>query len=80
MSSAFAPPLLELDHVSVSFGGLKALLNVSISVAAGEVVAVIGPNGAGKTTLFNAITGFVPMTAAASPFANDASTAFHPTT
>jgi branched-chain amino acid transport system ATP-binding protein len=61
VSSAFAPPLLKLDHVSVSFGGLKALLNVSISVAAGEVVAVIGPNGAGKTSLFNAITGLVPM-------------------
>jgi branched-chain amino acid transport system ATP-binding protein len=54
-------PLLQLEDVSVGFGGLKALSNVSLSVSAGEVVAVIGPNGAGKTSLFNAITGFVPI-------------------
>ncbi len=53
--------LLKLKNVSVGFGGLKALSNVSVSVRAGEVVAVIGPNGAGKTSLFNAITGFVPI-------------------
>lgn len=53
--------LLQLNNVSVGFGGLKALSNVSVSVRAGEVVAVIGPNGAGKTSLFNAITGFVPI-------------------
>jgi branched-chain amino acid transport system ATP-binding protein len=53
--------LLQLKNVSVGFGGLKALSNVSVSVRAGEVVAVIGPNGAGKTSLFNAITGFVPI-------------------
>ena len=49
--------------VSVGFGGLKALSGVSIEVRPSEVVAVIGPNGAGKTTLFNAISGFVPLTA-----------------
>jgi ABC-type branched-subunit amino acid transport system ATPase component len=51
------PPLLELDKVSLSFGGLKALSGLELHVAEGEVVSVIGPNGAGKTTVFNVITG-----------------------
>ncbi len=49
--------LLELDKVSLSFGGLKALSELDLHVAEGEVVSVIGPNGAGKTTVFNVITG-----------------------
>lgn len=52
------PPLLQVDNVSITFGGLKALQNVSLSVERGVVSGVIGPNGAGKTTLFNAISGF----------------------
>jgi len=55
--------MLELHDVSVSFAGLQALRNVSLSARGGEVRALIGPNGAGKTTLFNAITGYVPLSA-----------------
>ena len=54
-----AAPLLVADQVTVGFGGLLALDEVSMSVDDGEVVGVIGPNGAGKTTLFNVISGFV---------------------
>ena len=49
--------LLELDGVSLSFGGLKVVDELDLHVKEGEIVSVIGPNGAGKTTLFNLITG-----------------------
>ncbi|HEX5327487.1 MAG TPA: branched-chain amino acid ABC transporter ATP-binding protein/permease [Acetobacteraceae bacterium] len=55
-------PVLEVDGLTVRFGGLLALNGVSFRIARGETVAIIGANGAGKTTLFNAITGFVPPT------------------
>ncbi|MEY2936862.1 MAG: hypothetical protein RL033_7611, partial [Pseudomonadota bacterium] len=49
--------LLDVIGVSKSFRGLRALSQVSLQVAPGEIVAVIGPNGAGKTTFFNLIGG-----------------------
>jgi ABC-type branched-subunit amino acid transport system ATPase component len=50
-------PLLELDKLSLAFGGLHALSELDLRVEDREVVSVIGPNGAGKTTVFNVITG-----------------------
>jgi branched-chain amino acid transport system ATP-binding protein len=52
-------PLLRVEGVHVSFGGLAVLDDVSLDVPRGTVLGVIGPNGAGKTTLFNTICGFV---------------------
>jgi branched-chain amino acid transport system ATP-binding protein len=53
--------MLEVKQLSKSFGGIKAVRDVTFSVGAGSIYSVIGPNGAGKTTLFNLITGvYVP--------------------
>jgi branched-chain amino acid transport system ATP-binding protein len=51
--------VLDVRDVSVAFGGVKALTDVTLDIAAGEIVGIIGPNGAGKTTLFDVISGYV---------------------
>jgi branched-chain amino acid transport system ATP-binding protein len=55
--------MLEVREVSKHFGNLRAVQNVTLNVAAGELRAIIGPNGAGKTTLFNLLSGFFAPTA-----------------
>ncbi len=57
MTAVPQTPLLEIEHVTMKFGGLTAVRDVCFSVHSGDLIAVIGPNGAGKTTLFNTITG-----------------------
>jgi len=54
--------MLRVEHLSVAFGGVKAVNDVSFEVRPGEVYTLIGPNGAGKTTIFNAISLIVPAT------------------
>lgn len=53
-------PMLMLDKLQKSFGGLRVTVDVTFQVMPGEISAIIGPNGAGKTTLFNQITGHLP--------------------
>jgi ABC-type branched-subunit amino acid transport system ATPase component len=62
-SPATAPPILEVQGVSKSFGGLKAVSDCSLVVEEGSVTGLIGPNGAGKSTLLGMISGFVPTDA-----------------
>ena len=49
--------ILHVENITMQFGGVVAVNNLSVDVNAGEIVALIGPNGAGKTTAFNCITG-----------------------
>jgi branched-chain amino acid transport system ATP-binding protein len=58
LQAAGASPLLEVEGLTLAFGGVKALNTVGFAVAAGSITSVIGPNGAGKTSVFNTISGF----------------------
>jgi branched-chain amino acid transport system ATP-binding protein len=57
-----APPLLLVEHLTMRFGGLVAIDDVSFSAKPRQITAIIGPNGAGKTTVFNCLTGFYKPT------------------
>jgi branched-chain amino acid transport system ATP-binding protein len=61
--AAVSGPLLRTEGLTMRFGGLTAVNNVSIAVARGEIRAIIGPNGAGKSTFFNCLTGVLRPTA-----------------
>ncbi|MGH6711746.1 MAG: ATP-binding cassette domain-containing protein [Bradyrhizobium sp.] len=60
MPKSLSGTVLEVNGVSRSFGGIRAVNNASLTVGAGEIHALIGPNGAGKTTLFNLVSGLFP--------------------
>ena len=62
MSGTSPAPVLRVEHLSMRFGGLVAIDDLSFQAARGEITALIGPNGAGKTTVFNCITGFYKPT------------------
>ena len=55
-------PILSIEHLTMRFGGLVAINDLSFSVGRGDITALIGPNGAGKTTVFNCVTGFYKPT------------------
>lgn len=62
MTAAHSPAILRVEHLSMRFGGLVAVNDLSFQAREGEITALIGPNGAGKTTVFNCITGFYKPT------------------
>ena len=59
MEEPLLQPLLDVQRVSIRFGGVQALSDVSFELHSGEILGLIGPNGAGKTTMFNCITGVI---------------------
>ncbi|MFI4948389.1 MAG: ABC transporter ATP-binding protein [Alphaproteobacteria bacterium] len=73
-----AAPILATEKLAIHFGGLRALDNVNLSVAAGEIRAIIGPNGAGKSTLFNCLTGVLRPSSGHIRFGGDDITGLSP--
>ena len=71
-------PLLALERVTMQFGGLKAVCDLDLTIAPGELVGLIGPNGAGKTTVFNVITGVYKPTAGAIRFQGESISGLRP--
>jgi branched-chain amino acid transport system ATP-binding protein len=57
-SKQIGAPILRVDHISLAFGGIKALSDISLEIREHEILAIIGPNGAGKTSMLNVINGF----------------------
>jgi branched-chain amino acid transport system ATP-binding protein len=62
MSDTRRAPILQVEHLTMRFGGLVAVNDLSFAASSGDITALIGPNGAGKTTVFNCITGFYKPT------------------
>jgi branched-chain amino acid transport system ATP-binding protein len=70
------PPLLQVEHVTMRFGGLTAVNDLSFEARKGDITALIGPNGAGKTTVFNCITGFYKPTEGMMTLTQDSGASF----
>jgi branched-chain amino acid transport system ATP-binding protein len=62
ITAVAAEALLEVEHLTMRFGGLTAIDDLSFTARRGEITSIIGPNGAGKTTVFNCLTGFYKPT------------------
>ena len=71
-------PILKLENLTMRFGGLAAVSELSIDVPRGAIVGLIGPNGAGKTTVFNMVTGFYRPTHGRVVFDGDDITGLQP--
>ncbi len=72
------PPILRCENVSLKFGGVQALMDISFEVNKGEILSIIGPNGAGKTCIINTITGFYRPTKGDVYFKDQKITGFPP--
>ncbi len=71
VNSKHPPPLLQLDDVKKTFGGIQAVTGCSFSIERGSITGLIGPNGAGKTTLFNMVSGALAPTTGRIRFAGE---------
>jgi branched-chain amino acid transport system ATP-binding protein len=75
-ATAHGRPLLQVEHVTMRFGGLTAVNDLSFEARKGDITALIGPNGAGKTTVFNCITGFYKPTEGMMTLTQDSGASF----